>query len=358
VLDGLPPGTGLARSDLSALVAWRAPLRPGERREALLSAVLVEATELGVVAFDVLGTAGRAVLAGDLAAAADAMAAAMPAPVDTVLIQADLTIVAPGRLDPALAARLDTAADVESAGSATVYRVTPASLRRAFDAGMTAADLHELFGDHSATGVPQALAYLIDDVGRRHGRVRVGIANGYLHSEDPALVAEAVAAAAAVGIVLRRLAPTVAITMTEVEDLHQVLTDAGLAPVAEDAAGTVLDLRPRPKRTKAGLVTHQRWREPPVPSDEQLAALVTRMRNADTEATESGQTPAAQLAVLRDAVTRRRPVWISYVNSAGTVARRMIEPVSVSGGRVAAFDPLHNQMRQFALHRISSVSPA
>jgi len=52
--------------------------------------------------------------------------------------------------------------------------------------------------------------------------------NGYLHSEDPALVAEAVAAAAAVGIVLRRLAPTVAITMTEVEDLHQVLTDAGV----------------------------------------------------------------------------------------------------------------------------------
>ena len=58
-------------------------------------------------------------------------------------MQADLTIVAPGRLDADLAARLEQAADVESAGSATVYRVTPDSLRRALDAGVTTVDLHE-----------------------------------------------------------------------------------------------------------------------------------------------------------------------------------------------------------------------
>ncbi len=144
--------------------------------------------------------------------------------------------------------------------------------------------------------------------------------------------------------------------MTEVEELHQVLADAGLAPVAEDATGKVLDLRRRPRRTQVGLVTHQRWREPPVPSDDQLTALIARMRSADGAAVESGQAPAAQLAILRDAVAHRQPVWISYVNSAGVTTRRMIEPVGVAGGRVAAFDPLHNQMRQFALHRITAVS--
>jgi len=356
VLAAMPAGTGRSRSDLTALLAWQAPLRSTERRNALLATTLIEATELGVVAFDVMGTAGRALLAGDLTAAAETLAAAMPPAVDTVLVQADLTIVAPGRLDAELATRLEQAADVESAGSATVYRVTPASLRRALDGGMTTGDLHELFEAHSVTGVPQSLSYLIDDVGRRYGRIRTGIANTYLHSEDPALVAEAIAAAGAAGVTLRRLAPTVAIGMTEVEELHQVLADAGLAPVAEDATGKVLDLRRRPRRTQVGLVTHQRWREPPVPSDDQLTALIARMRSADGAAAESGQAPAAQLTILRDAVAHRQPVWISYVNSAGVTTRRMIEPVGVAGGRVAAFDPLHNQMRQFALHRITAVS--
>ena len=73
------------------------------------------------------------------------MEAALPNPVDTVMVQADLTVVAPGRLVPRLAARIGQVADVESAGSATVYRVTPQSIRRALDAGVTATELHELF---------------------------------------------------------------------------------------------------------------------------------------------------------------------------------------------------------------------
>jgi len=35
----------------------------------------------------------------------------------------------------------------------------------------------------------------------------------------------------------------------------------------------------------------------------------------------------------------------------------MIEPVAVSGGAVAAFDRLRDQMRTFALHRITAVQP-
>ncbi len=358
-LATLPVGTGLVRDDLAGRLAWQAPLRGADRRAAVLAGTLTEATELGIVAFDALGTAGRAVLAGDVGAAAAAFAKALPPPVETVLVQADLTVVAPGRLVPALAARLEQAADVESAGSATVYRVTPDSLRRALDAGVSTADLHQLFAGHSATGVPQALTYLIDDVARRYGKLRAGTTSTYLHSDDPTLIAQAVAAAAAGGITLRRLAPTVAISSAEVEDLHQVLRDAGLAPVAEDAFGAVLDLRPRPKRTAASLVTHQRWREPPVPSDEQLATLVSRMRSVDeAEVVTTTQTPAVQLAILRDAAAHRTPVWIGYVNSEGSTTHRMIEPVAVSGGTVAAYDRLREQMRTFVLHRITGVTVA
>jgi len=35
----------------------------------------------------------------------------------------------------------------------------------------------------------------------------------------------------------------------------------------------------------------------------------------------------------------------------------MIEPIAVSGGAVAAFDRLRDQVRTFALHRITDVAP-
>jgi len=364
-LADLPLGFGLDRSSLSARLAWRSPLRPPERRDAVLTSTVTEATALGLVAFDALTTAGRAVLRGNIDEAAAALEAALPAPVDTVLIQADLTIVAPGRLEPGLAARLGQVADVESAGSATVYRVTPQTIRRALDAGASTADLHELFTRHSATGVPQALSYLIDDIGRRYGVLRAGRAGTYVRSDDPALIDQAVAEAAQGAITLRRLAPTVAITAASLDDLINHLRSAGMVPAAEDASGAVLDLRPRPQRIKASPPIHQLWREPAPPSDDQLDNLVARMRSADRAGAVSGtgrgqgaaSPPGASLTLLRDAADHRGSVWIGYVDAEGGTSHRIIEPVAISGGAVVAYDRLRGAMRTFALHRISRVRP-
>src|SRR2546429_2390374 len=111
----------------------------------------------------------------------------IPPPVDHVLVQADLTVVVPGPPAPDLAAELSLAAEPESAN---MFRITPDSVRRALDAGHTAADLHGLFARRSRTPVPQALRYLVDDVARRHGGLRVGSAGAYVRGEDEAVLAE------------------------------------------------------------------------------------------------------------------------------------------------------------------------
>jgi len=212
----------------------------------------------------------------------------LPAPVDTVLIQADLTIVAPGRLEPELAARLGQVAEVESAGSATVYRVTPQTIRRALDAGASTADLHELFTRHSATGVPQALTYLIDDIGRRYGVLRAGRAGTYVRSDDPAFDRPGHRRGSAGRDHIAPARSDVAITSAALDDLINHLRSAGLVPAAEDASGGVVDLRPRPQRIKASPPVHQLWREPAPPSDDQLDNLVARMRSADRAGAVSG----------------------------------------------------------------------
>ena len=74
-------------------------------------------------------------------------------------------------------ASLAMLADVESSGGATVYRFTESSVRRALDAGRSASECHAFLAAVSRTAVPQPLTYLIDDVARRHGRLRVGAAS-------------------------------------------------------------------------------------------------------------------------------------------------------------------------------------
>lgn len=135
------------------------------------------------------------------------MSRTLPKPVDHFLVQADLTVVVPGPLQRDLAEQLATVATVESAGTAMVYRVSEQSIRHALDVGKTRDWMHALFANHSKTPVPQGLTYLIDDVARRHGQLRIGMAASFVRCEDPALLAQAVAAPATEEVQLRALAP-------------------------------------------------------------------------------------------------------------------------------------------------------
>ncbi len=355
-LAALPAGSGAEPSSLAARSSYRAPLRDPAAISAVVTGILAEATELGLVAFDALSTPGRAALAGDADGATVALERTLPPPVDTLLVQADLTVVAPGRLTGGLARALAGAADVESAGGATVYRVSESSLRRALDGGATAAELHDLFEKHAAAPVPQAIQYLIDDVARRHGVLRAGSAACYLRSEDPALISQAVAAAGAAGICLRALAPTVAVTAAEPTALIEALRAAGLIPVAENAAGSVVDLRPRPLRTRARPPIGSPHAEPPAPSPQQIADVVQRMRAGDNASADQ-QHPGEISAVLRTAARHRTAVWIAYADAEGGTHRRLVEPIVVSGGAMVAYDRLRRAPRTFTIHRISSAQP-
>lgn len=212
-LAQLPPGSGVKSVDeLVAVLAWRAPRRGGRLRDETVRWTMAEATALGLVGLGGLTTATRLLLEDDRSGAVEAMHDALPAPVAHVLVQADLTVVAPGPLEPELAADMAAVADVESAGHATVYRVTEASVRRALDIGRTADELHAMFRAKSATPVPQGLTYLIDDVARRHGRLRGGAAASFLRCDDEALLAEVLAHPVAAEYDLRMIASTVLIS--------------------------------------------------------------------------------------------------------------------------------------------------
>ena len=127
-LAALPDGECLAAGtgvpSVVALLRWQRPRRPRSRADQVLWTV-TEAAVLGVTGLDGLASYARDLLAGEDEKAHKALAGLLPEPVDHVLLQADLTAVAPGPLESQLARRLQLVADVESRGGATTYRFSP-----------------------------------------------------------------------------------------------------------------------------------------------------------------------------------------------------------------------------------------
>ncbi|MEU9266904.1 helicase C-terminal domain-containing protein [Streptomyces sp. NPDC048251] len=306
------------------------------------------------------------------AAAARLIAPLLPEPLDHVLLQADLTAVAPGPLRRPLADVLSVLADVESKGGATVYRFTPGSVRRALDAGRSASDLHAFLTEHSRTPVPQPLAYLIDDVARRHGHLRVGSASAYVRCDDDALLNEILADKRATALRLRRLAPTVLATQADPAALLEGLRAMGFAPAAESAEGDVLITRAHAHRTPPRTAPEPVPDGPPVPDTTLLTAAIRAIRAGDLAATTPrkptedaaplapGELPrtssAETLATMQAAVLTGEALWIGYVNAEGTASQRVIAPVRVEGGFVTAYDHTADEVRTYPLHRITGVA--
>ncbi|MEQ4522609.1 helicase C-terminal domain-containing protein [Nocardioides kribbensis] len=355
----LASGTG--PPSLHARLSWLRPRRPRTRTEQV-GWVVAEAAALGLTGLGGLAGFARPLVADEPDRAAAELAPLLPEPLDHVLLQADLTAVAPGPLESALARRLQVVADVESRGGATVYRFTPGSVRRALDTGWTAVELHDFLGSVSRTPVPQPLTYLVDDTARTFGSVRVGHAEAFLRADDETALSEILGHPQAAGLELRRLAPTVLVSTLPIDLLLPRLRELGAAPVVEAPDGTVHVARPDQLRART-----PRERRSPGQRDARegarVAAVVTAVRSGDRatstrlQAPASALTPSGSLAALREAVELGLSVLIGYVDNHGTRTERIVDPLAVEGGQLTARDHRVDDVRTFAVHRITTVKP-
>uniref|UniRef100_UPI0010419FF1 helicase-associated domain-containing protein n=1 Tax=Actinomadura roseirufa TaxID=2094049 RepID=UPI0010419FF1 len=279
VLAGAEPGVVVDADALRTRVAWLRPRRGGAARDRLLGWALREAAVLGLTGFGELAPFARDLLAGD--DPEPVLEKYLPTPVEQIVIQADLTAIAPGPLITELARELALVADVESTGGATVYRFTPGSVRRALDAGRTAADVTDLLTRHSATPLPQPLTYLIDDVARRHGHLRVGSLASYVRTDSAATLDEILADRRADPLRLHRLAPTVLASGLHRSELLEGLRSLGLAPVAESPGGGVIVTRPDAQRADPPPTAEIVRLRPDAADASMIAAAVRALRAGD-----------------------------------------------------------------------------
>lgn len=358
MLAELPAGSAVDAVSAARALIWRRPRWAARLQPEPVAHLLDEAHSVGLTGRDALAGPGRALQSGDDDATLAAMNAALPAPIDHFLVQADHTVVVPGPLQREIADELAAVATVESAGAAMVYRVSEQSVRHALDIGRTAEGLQRFFERYSKTPVPQGLSYLINDVARRHGQLRVGMATSFIRCEDPVLLSHAVAAPAMAHLEVRLLAPTVAVSQAPIAEVLAALRKDGFAPAAEDSSGAIVDLRRRGARVPGNplrrpLRAHNR------PSHESLATVVSVLRRMDASPLAGMRVdPAIAMALLQQAAVHGTDVLMGYVDAAGVATQRVITPIAVRGGNLMAFDPAQGRMREFAVHRVTSVAAA
>lgn len=150
---------------------------------------------------------------------------------EQVKAQADLTLTCFGRPSRSMRSALDRIASVESSAQATVWRVSEASLGRAYSEGDTPEQVLAVL-ERYAGPVPQPMAYLVKDAHRRYQPVTVGSAVSWVVVDDQRLV-EALArrgdtAKVVKAVGLTRIAPGVAVSKASQEATIDALKKLGL----------------------------------------------------------------------------------------------------------------------------------
>ena len=342
-------------TSMQEIIKWCNPQRANNE---FVEWNLREAEWLGITGQGVISTFGLNFLTEkeDLG-----IQSALPKPVDHILIQADNSAVAPGPLTPELASEMGTIADIESRGGATVYRFSEGSIRRGLDHGKTGDQIKTFLSKISKTPMPQPLEYLIADVAKRHGRLRVGSAHSYIRCEDEGLVQQILHDKKCEHLRLRKIAPQVLVTEFELTEVIGELREYGYLPAAENAGGVLLS-QPNLRRAKSRPKPPRIISEFSAPKDAIVLSAVKTIRAGErsrkVEPIVAGTSSNETLALINQYISEGKTLMISYADNNGGVSNRIIDPISISLGTLTARDEASDEIVQFRIPRINGVAPA
>jgi hypothetical protein len=363
------PGVAPDWNSFKSVLDWRAPVRRSSSlQDELAEWTLREAEWLGITGQGAISKYGIGFLNGD---DLDVINQDLPKTVDHILIQSDNTAIAPGPLEHEISQSLAMMAEIESRGGATVYRFTEATIRRALDHGKTGDEIKSFLAKTSKTPMPQPLEYLIADVAKKHGKLRVGNTSSFIRCEDTALISQIINDKKLEILGLRRIAPEVVICEMDATDAMRILRECGYLPAGESANGMILTgaksnralTKPRPPRIIGEVES---------PTDESLIAAIrtlrtgeksthrqTRLRQVANEALGALPRTTANetMDVLQQFISEEKTLSIGYADNNGGVTHRIIDPIRISAGALIARDHATGEVQSFRIPRITGVAP-
>jgi hypothetical protein len=333
-------------TSLNGFIEWAYPIS-----SAWLEASIAESIRLG----ELLGLnadgyrtqLGALVLAGEWEQAEAMALDAVPPYADSVYVQHDLTIVAPGPLRPPAEFALRQLCVVESRGVASTYRLTAGGITAALAAGGTATSILNLLTELSAVELPQPVTYLIGDVADRFGsiRVRAHEAGSVITCDDPVVLRTLGADQSLTALTLLRDAEGMLHSRRDPATVVGALVDARYPAVMINSSGAIVAV---PKRTRA-IDMRAEHANPHI-------AVIDRLRGAREE---TGNDAAQWIARQLDLAVRDRSIIIVTVGLPDGSSRDFtIEPRGLSNGRLRALDRATEVERTLPVGSITALRQA
>ncbi|MFM6974811.1 MAG: helicase-associated domain-containing protein [Agromyces sp.] len=342
-----PPHDAPSVVRLSQLLAWNFPALD-EAADAF-SAFTRDGEVAGLLVGQEFSAIGRAIASGGAALECEQVAKALlPSEVTQFYVQPDSSIVVPGPAAASIDRMLRRIADVEHADLASTFRMNEGSLYRGLASGLTIPEIRSFLSEHSLSGIPQPIEFLLTEAAAQFGRIRV-------REIDQPPACTAIRALDRHDIdVLRVDQALSAFGLTLVGDeLHTrvgathvlLMLEAAKYPAAlEDADGEIIPLRAHVARaTDLALVI------------DPIQAMWDRVRSARSLATDASAWLSRQ---IQSAVKSKTTLIVEVRLPNDGRAEYVLEPTGFAGNRLRGRDRKSDIERTLPLSSILSMRPA
>jgi len=318
---------------LTEYAVWLYPIE-SEWILALLSVAVRRAQHLGLVAATHRLALADVVLRADAPTLAARASESLPETVDVVYIQNDLTIVAPGLLNPEADDLLRRLCEVEHSGLASTFRLTSARVTHALTQGLKSDQIIVRLESISAAPLPQPVRYLVEEAGSRFGAIRVREWGGgaIVTCRDSALLDLILADSALASLAWDRGSVVTATTRRDALTTLDLLISEKHPAVLEDQDGVILA---RPTIAKLPVVS----KPVPVPASHTLVDRVV----SDGAAITGNITTLDDGAAWRErqvslAIREKATLQLTFGMPDGSSKSMIVVPLSVANGRLRARD--------------------
>lgn len=279
--------------------------------------------------------------------AGDRAIAGLPRADEKIIIQGDLTLIAPSPLPTELEIQLRRFVDTEQIGMASSYRLSALSVSHGLETGLSIDDIRGLLLRLSSRELPQPVDYLLKEAQSRFARLKVHSTKSGAHSQivssDSILLAEVHND--------QRLKPF-ALHFDEAGNLHSrfeselvyfALREANFVAVRVDESGEVISPQKLSSKKKVSEQKQNAFED------------IARMRDADTQGT-SDPDDDDLLRQIQLAIKYKAKMLIVLTTASGEQVEYLVEPVGVANGRLRAKDRKADIERTLPLSSVVSIA--
>jgi len=288
-------------------------------------------------------------LEGQTSVAEDLLQPHLPQLQHSLIVQADLSLIAPGPLDTATELILRKFANIEQVSVASTYRLSALSLSHGLECGLTADQIRTVLTDLSAKALPQPVEYLLREAENRFGRLVIASGTGtersILRSTDGILLTEILNDSRLRPYAFFALSAGSLASRFEPDVVYFGLRDFGYLPVRVDNQGAVLS----PLRAASWSLGIS-----PVATDPMIT-LIKDLRAADArvgaQPDDHDLTRQIQLAMKNKA-----QLSVTLTDRTGAEVEFKILPTALANGRLRGLDKRADIERTLPLDRIVRVA--